>query len=240
MGLRIIQRVKHEYGGDADGHIAEETNPFTNPSRAKKVPKADLGTASTLKEGLLLFTDDEEDIGGGFLADDDDPDSGGFHFIGNDAMEVRQRVDELAVENEGLVDSGSSNISLPADSDTMNGGPLNSDDGPERVVAADSEGKVVVPQKALTNGRKAAATIIGLKANVPTESLKERAAPKRKAAWKSEAAFKSQLFEDEYDEDHSSDGRFSRGMRSTRSKEAAVKKAGKRKSKGPSPRARGP
>ena len=34
MGLRIIKRVREEYGGDAD--VPEAMNPFTNPSKVKK------------------------------------------------------------------------------------------------------------------------------------------------------------------------------------------------------------
>ena len=200
MGLRIIQRVREEYGGDADAHMAEAINPFTNPSRAKKTPQADAGTGSTPEGGPITYGN-EEDIGGGFLVDDHDPDCGGLSPEGRDAVEVRHRAGELAIEGEkGL------NGSLSANSDGKNPEPLRNDDCQGPLIELDLEGKAIVSSKASTNGRKAATTIAGPNGDVPIDSPKRRAVPKRKAARQSETALKSQLFEQEDDELDNSDG----------------------------------
>lgn len=222
MGLRIIERVREKYGGDADAHIAEELNPFTNPSKAKKALQAETGTNAALSRDPFAYADDEaEDIGGGFLANDDVPNSGGSLPEGHDAEEGRRRADELTIEDDKCpIEKGSLNGSLSADPDEMSCGLPGTDDSQGALTEADSEDKVAVAGKASTNGKKAAETITSLKG---TYSRKRRAAPKRKAVGNSETAFLSHSFEDESDEDDSSN----RGM--LRSKGVAVNKAVKRK-----------
>ena len=66
MGLRIIERVREEYGGDADAHIVEEMNPFTNPGKANKSLQADVGGDGD----MFSYADGKEDIGGGFVGDE--------------------------------------------------------------------------------------------------------------------------------------------------------------------------
>ena len=234
MGLRIIQRVMDEYGGDADAHIAEEINPFTNPSRAKKALQAEIVTGSTPREGPF-FNGNEEDIGGGFLANDDDPDHEDFSLEERDAMKVRHTADELAIENENdPIDSDPLADCPSADSAGKNCGPLKNDDCQRALIGPDLRGKATVSPKALTNGRKAAATVTGPKGDVPIDSPKKRAAPKRNAARQSETALKSQIFEQEDDGVCNSDGEISK------SKEAAVEKSAQRKrnKKGSNPSAR--
>ena len=222
MGLRIIERVREEYGGDAEAYVAEELNPFTNPSKAKKALQGDTGTDSTLNRGSFSYADDNEDIGGGFLADDDDLDGGGFLLEGHDEVEVPRRVGELTVEDErGPVDSDPLNSSPLMDS--ANCGPPDTDDSEGAQTEAGSNDKVTVPKKASTNGKKAAATIRDPNGNVPTDPPKRRAAPKRKTANKSETALKSHFFEHKSDKDDNSD----RG--SLTSMRVAVKKPAKRK-----------
>ena len=223
MGLRIIQRVREEYGGDADAHIAEEINPFTNPSRAKRALHIDTGTGSTPEGGPFSYGN-EEDIGGGFLANDDDPDRGSFSPERRDAVEVRHRAGELAIEGEkGPVDSDPLRGSLSADSDGKNLEPSTNDDSQEPLIEPDLKGKATVSPKASTNGREVAVTVTGPKGDVPIDSPKRRAAPKRKAARQSETALKSQLFEQEDDEIYNSDGEV------LKTKEAAVERSAKRK-----------
>ena len=222
MGLRIIQRVREEYGGDTDAHITEEINPFTNPSRAKKALQADAGTGSAPKRGP--FSNGNEDSGGGFLAHDDDPDRGNSSPEERDAVEVRHTAGELAIEDEkGPVDSDPLNDYPSAYPDRKNRWTLKNDDCQGPLIGRDPRGKEIVPPKASTNGRKAAATVSGPKINLPVDSPKRRAAPKRKAARQSETAPKSQSFEQEDDEVYNSDGEM------LESKEAAVEKSAKRK-----------
>lgn len=231
MGLRIIERVRGEYGGDADAHIAEEMNPFTNPSKAKKALQAD-----TANKSPSPYAKDEEDVGGGFIADDD-PDGEGFLLEGEDAADVRHRAGELTIEDEKhQVDSGPVAGSPSSNSLVMSYGPPGTDDSVGAVFEAGLNDKVTVSNKASTNGKRAATSIDGPKVDLSTISPRRRAAPKRKAATKSETALKSHFFEDESDGDDNS----IRGSRT--SKEAALKKPAKRKSNtegsGPSLRAR--
>ena len=234
MGLRIIQRVMEEYGGDADAHMAEEMNPFINPSRAKKALQAEIVRGSTPRQGPF-FNGNEEDIGGGFLANDDDPDHGDFSPEERDAVKVRHTADELAIEDEkDPVDSDPLADCPSADSAGKNCGPLKNDDCQRALTGPDLSGKATFSPKALTNGRKAAATVTGPKGKVPIDLPKKRAAPKRKAARQSETAFQSQIFEQEDGEVCDSDGQI------PKSKEAAVGKSAKknRNKNGSNPSAR--
>lgn len=223
MGLRIIERVREEYGGDADAHLAEELNPFTNPSRAKKALQAETGTNAALSRGPFAYADDEgEDIGGGFLVKDDDPNSGGFLPEGHDAEEGRHRAGELTIEDDrGPVEKGSLKGTPSADPDEMSCELPDPDDSQGAMTEADSEDdRVAVAQKVSRNGKRAAETMASLE---NTYSRKKRAAEKGKAAGNSETVFSSCSFEDESGEDDSSN----RGM--LRSKEVTVNKAAKRK-----------
>ncbi|MCJ1401842.1 hypothetical protein MMC11_005059 [Xylographa trunciseda] len=64
MGLRIIERVQEEYGGDANGHMKEETNPFTNKKKRAKPMSADSD----------LPNDANDTLAGGFIPEDQDQD----------------------------------------------------------------------------------------------------------------------------------------------------------------------
>ena len=219
MGLRIIQRVREEYGGDADAHIVEKINPFTNPSRAKKALH-ETGRGSTIKRGPFS-NGNEEDIGGGFLANEDNTDRGDFSPEERDAVEVRHTASELAIEGEkGPVDSDPLDDCPSADSDGKNRGPLKNDDYQGALIGPDLKGKAIASPKASTNGRKAAATMTGPRGNLPIDSPRRRAAPKRKTARQSE--IKSQLLQQEDDEVYDSDGEVSK------SKEAAFEQSAKR------------
>lgn len=226
MGLRIIERVREEYGGDTDAHIAEEMNPFTNPSKVKKALQVDVETGLTRNGGPLSYADDKEGTGGGFLADDDDDlNGGGFLSEGHDEVEVPRKEGEFIVENERVLgDSGALNGSAPMTLDVVHHGPLDTDDSQGGPIEADWDEETIVPEKASTNKKKAAATVSGSKHDVPIKPAKRRAAPKRKAARKSETALKSHFFEHESDEDGKSDGG------NLTSEEVVVKKPAKRQS----------
>ena len=183
MGLRIIERVREEYGGDADAHVAEEMNPFTNPSKAKKARHADTGTGPTRERGSISYADDKEDLEGGFLAAaDGDGDGGGFVPEGHDEVEAQRRACELTIEDQ--VDRGPLNGSPLMHSDEVNRGPPDTDGSERALTEADLDDKVTVPKKVSTNGKKAATAVRGPKENAPTDAPTRRAVPKRKAARK--------------------------------------------------------
>lgn len=223
MGLRIIERVREEYGGDADAHIAEEMNPFTNPSKAKKVLQSDVQTSLTPNEPLFSYPDDKEGIGGGFLVNDDDGFiDGGFLSEGHDEVKVPSGDGELTIEDERvLVDSGIMNGSTPMTFDAVQYGPSDSEGAS---VEADLDEKATVLRKTSTSGKEAAATASDSEHNILTKSPKGSAAPKRKAARKSETALKSHFFE------HESDGDYNSNQGNVTRKEVGVKKPAKRKS----------
>ncbi|MCJ1452129.1 hypothetical protein MMC28_002471 [Mycoblastus sanguinarius] len=133
MGLRIIERVREEYGGDADAHLKEEMNPFTNQSKAKKAPRTDIESKGQSNGGMLDYVDEDvegdllaedtiesggflvgEDIeGGGFLVDED-IEGGGFLPEGHDEEELPHSKSELTIENERhFVERNSMSISPP-------------------------------------------------------------------------------------------------------------------------------
>ncbi|MCJ1386110.1 hypothetical protein MMC17_009235 [Xylographa soralifera] len=64
MGLRIIERVQEEYGGDANGHMKEEVNPFTNKKKKVNLSSADSEVPNYANDALA----------GGFLREDQDQD----------------------------------------------------------------------------------------------------------------------------------------------------------------------
>lgn len=216
MGLRIIQRVREEYGGDApDAHIAEEMNPFTNSSKAKKALQADRGTGSSPNGGPFSYADNEEDTRGGFLADDGDIDGGGFLPEGLDGLDIE--------DEKGPVDSGALSGSPPMKPVLANHQLPDPDDSEGGLTEADLDGSAAAPKKASTKGKKRKAAT-SLEANIPSNPPKRRAAPNRNAARKSETALKSHYFERESDEDVNSN------RRSLTSKEVAVKKPAEKKS----------
>ena len=95
MGLRIIQRVREEYGQDADAHMKEEMNPFTNQNKKKKSSRADAHNESKQTEDVDSTA--HEDMGGGFLAEDDF-EGGGFLPEGHEE-EIPHQQTELTIED---------------------------------------------------------------------------------------------------------------------------------------------
>ena len=214
MGLRIIERVREEYGGGDDAHVAEEMNPFTNPSKDKKVRKAlqaGIKTGSTPDQDPSSYATGKEAAGGGLFANDDDDDDddvvgqgGGFFLEGHDDMEVPHRAGELTIDDE----RGLSNSSSLVRSEVVNDEPLDIGESGRSLIEPDLDDKVLVtvPRNTSMNKRKAATTMSSLEGRIPGKAPNRRAAPKRKAATKSETALKSQSMGKESAEDDDSDG----------------------------------
>ncbi|SLM40813.1 Rad4/PNGase transglutaminase-like fold [Lasallia pustulata] len=85
MGLRIIERVREEYGGDADAHIREEMNPFTNNRNIKSSKPEESHTESA--NGTPARHGDQ-DTDGGFLHNIEESVGGGFLVPGHDEEET--------------------------------------------------------------------------------------------------------------------------------------------------------
>ena len=96
MGLRIIQRVREEYGQDADAHMKEEMNPFTNQNKKKRSSRADPDGQVKQMEDTDSYAHD--DMGGGFLAKDDF-EGGGFLPEGHDEEKIPHQQTELTIED---------------------------------------------------------------------------------------------------------------------------------------------
>ena len=252
MGLRIVQRVREEYGQDADAHMKEEMNPFTNQNKKKKVTPVEAGEGSKQKEDVISHPD--EDMGGGFLVEDDF-EGGGFLPEGHDEEEIPHKKSELFIEaDEQSVKSGPASDLPPrafattAMNDLEDGSGLSSlEDGYEDPAWPVQKSKSATNDKAAkpkTQGasitKKASANGKKCKASTPPEELgldevpaaskqastkSARAAPKRKAARKSETAVQSHYFE------HSSDNEDEGYRDSSASEEKVVKQPGRKKKK---------
>ena len=209
MGLRIIERVREEYGGGDDAHIAEEMNPFTNPSKAKKVKKAqqaEIETGSTPDQYISSYATGKEARGGCLFADDDDDvvaKGGGFFLEGHDEVEVPHRAGELPIDDE----RGLSHSSSLVRSEVVNDEPADIGESDRSLIEPDLDDKVLVtvPRNSSMNKKKAAPTMSSLEGRIPGKAPNRRAAPKRKAATKSETALKSQSLGNESAEDDDSD-----------------------------------
>jgi xeroderma pigmentosum group C-complementing protein len=70
MGLRIVERVQEEYGGDANEHLRTEINPFTNNNKKRKNANTDEGAPRF--NGITPANERGEEMQGGFLMEDED------------------------------------------------------------------------------------------------------------------------------------------------------------------------
>ena len=72
LSLRVLRRVKEEYGEHNDTKIGEETNPFINQKKTKGRVQADVQRMSNEKRSKSPSADDDPQLyGGGFLLDDE-------------------------------------------------------------------------------------------------------------------------------------------------------------------------
>ncbi|MCJ1239617.1 hypothetical protein MMC14_007615 [Varicellaria rhodocarpa] len=78
MGLRIVERIREEYGDEEGAHLKEEMNPFTNKNKKPR------------NEPVHSTIENEDEMSGGFLPDIDDDtlEGGGFFPEGHDEEEV--------------------------------------------------------------------------------------------------------------------------------------------------------
>jgi len=79
MGLRIVERVKEEYGGDAAAHVKEDVNPFTNRNKRKQQAST-TGSDPHFANNEHDLDNEDHDLAGGFIPNDnkDGVDGGGF------------------------------------------------------------------------------------------------------------------------------------------------------------------
>ncbi|KAL8691379.1 MAG: hypothetical protein Q9224_004190, partial [Gallowayella concinna] len=77
MGLRIIERVRDEYG-DAGGEVKEEFNPFTNRNKQKRVLDEDREMVDAERDSAADRDCHDDNMAGGFLADGKSDSGGGF------------------------------------------------------------------------------------------------------------------------------------------------------------------
>ncbi|MCJ1366896.1 hypothetical protein MMC16_006027 [Acarospora aff. strigata] len=70
MGLRIVERVREEYGGDADANTKEQMNPFTNRKKStqqilhKELEPKQIGNDD-------INSREDQEMAGGFIPEDD-------------------------------------------------------------------------------------------------------------------------------------------------------------------------
>ncbi|KAI9821177.1 MAG: hypothetical protein M1827_003911 [Pycnora praestabilis] len=81
MGLRIVERVREEYKDEADAHMMDEMNPFTNKNK-KQIQKSDHGQPRILEDQISEA--DDETLPGGFIAEGHSDAEGGGGFIVED------------------------------------------------------------------------------------------------------------------------------------------------------------
>ena len=216
MGLRIIQRVREEYGQDADAHMKEEMNPFTNQNKKKKGSRADADSQFKQMEDIESYAND--DTGGGFLAEDDF-EGGGFLPEVHDEEEIPHKQTELTIEEHDPPVERNSSSNNP-DSDIHSSSPSTipsqpakpppkSKSSPNNIKPKNSKPSPTKaePPKSSKRRHKAITSPIDSDlnptTNPPEQTPKQskRAAPKRKAARKSESAVKSHYFDHGSSED---------------------------------------
>ena len=100
MGLRIVERVREEYGGDAAAHVKEDINPFTNRNKRKQQA---LKTSSEphLADHKHILNDEDLDMAGGFIPGDHGDAVEGGGFI-SDSAEIREIDVGLNATSEGF------------------------------------------------------------------------------------------------------------------------------------------
>ncbi|KAI9720193.1 MAG: hypothetical protein M1812_003011 [Candelaria pacifica] len=78
MGLRIVQRVKEDYGGNADAHITDDINPFTRINTNKR--KGDSTNTIKRTSQTAAPSQEDNDMAGGFMSENgmDKDSEGGF------------------------------------------------------------------------------------------------------------------------------------------------------------------
>ena len=199
MGLRIVQRVREEYGQDADAHMKEEMNPFTNQNKKKKGSRAD--AHSELKQTEDTDSYAHENMGGGFFAEDDF-EGGGFLPEGHDEEKVPHQQTELTIEDHDPPVSRTSSPNNPPSNNIHPYGANNvtSQATPKSAPAPTPNPSKKRPRKTTITSPPPTLSDLESPPQQPSKQSK-RTAPKRKAARKSEGAVKSHYFEHGSSED---------------------------------------
>ena len=227
MGLRIVERVKAEYGCNADEHLKEELNPFTNRKR-KNQTHQDIGD-TTMADGRDSEHTASEDLAGGFLVEDNgDIDAGGGFCLSEDEAnmtaerDIRLNVSTGTNPNDGDVpDHEDVNLSFVTEptgthkgSQTLSPSPEPHNDNqpsqnpnPYRKPRA----RKIPTNPTKVARRKPKATASTSKTHTSDQAPEEeassaaqkttRTAPKRAAARKSGTATKSQYFNHDSESD---------------------------------------
>ena len=270
IGLRIVERVHEEYGDDADAHMKEEMNPFTNKNRKTKASTTNIAAHSSKANGHPTRDRYDEETAGGFLpdADEDAVAGAGFFQPGHpeEEFDLHEGGDFIiegsvpqpddpprAIDNTDKVSSPSEILS--DDSEVSNEADFSKRKMPTpQSISSNGRGKKKstklkatkprdpgrakqISTKPKTNGKKAlllhsdgesdavasSKEASGSELSTP-ESLNTlpvpskkttRAAPKRSAARKSEAAVKSHYFEHGSDDDDGTPGLISARKKKT-------------------------
>ncbi|KAL8788664.1 MAG: hypothetical protein Q9213_001592 [Squamulea squamosa] len=132
MGLRIIERVRDEYGGDAGGELKEEINPFTNRNKLKKAKEKEEDQQIADADHSGATDQGDVEMGGGFLVDDasESDTGGGFLPDGYDEDEPvhPSKIQALEIEAETLQQpNGFHHQSPPIPSELSGQDPSSSD-----------------------------------------------------------------------------------------------------------------
>ena len=199
MGLRIVARVREEYGDDADAHMKEEMNPFTNKNKTKQLAADDPEPTAPVNGNSLKQND--EDMAGGFIVDDvsGGEEGGGFLPDGHNEELSHQGETDLVVttDDEPATKQPTSYLSS---SRTPH---LNPQTKPNADLSNPSDTTSPPPSKSKSK-RTPKSTSPKPTKHKPTRSTKtskESTPPKRKSARTSAKAVKSLYFAQSTDED---------------------------------------
>ncbi|MCJ1284560.1 hypothetical protein MMC26_003893 [Xylographa opegraphella] len=228
MGLRIIERVQEEYGGDSNGHMKEEMNPFTNKN--KRVQSSADGSRiagnleDTLAGGFLPQgqDQDEESVQRGRTEVPADDQGGGGFLLENDSVTASSRgrsSGSAEIRQFGIVSPASDvemdsahehteHISIKSTMEILSEKTSNAATHVTRSSSGTSPGKGKAKSKAKKGEPKGTlpAESESRTCSTPTSSkTPTRAVSKRAAAKKSQTSVKSHYFADSgIDDDESS------------------------------------
>ena len=222
MGLRIVERVKEEYGGNADAHLKEEKNPFTNQSNMKNGRRVGSESYKKREDAVVgvdgeertttgsVIRNDEDTFGGGFLPEDFN-DEDAAEPSGGLVMEDTEQVAQASRRGPAVVTADP--YGRPRD---INGhsSPLSrmeeeSDTAmtpPSKPLVKDGKQKHSKPRKSRSGKdlkrvkRKTEEPFSRLTSNKSSRTL-----PKRTAARKSEIAVRSQILDSDSSEHDTGD-----------------------------------
>ena len=221
MGLRIVERVKAEYGNNADDHLREELNPFTNRKRKNQAHQG--ANDNAVEDDRSSEHAATEDFAGGFLVDDaSDTDAGGGLCLSEDEAKFTTCIKKIMDKNDEASPKSHNTTtdiaSHPNDARELSPTPTEEDLHTQtRKLARKSRGRKIAEDTLKsdrsnnkTNGPRLINHISdSLEAGKtpPTQTkLTTRTAPNRAAARKSSTAIKSHYFTHDSESDEGSDG----------------------------------